>query len=88
VTSEGLGLMGPIPSEVPMSTTAPSGSATEPFITISDAAKKLGLFPWQIRRAVKAGIIPSYRAFNGRPRVRLSEVVAAIEATRTGGAGK
>jgi excisionase family DNA binding protein len=57
----------------------------EPFITIVDAAKRLGLPTFKVRRAVKAGLIPSYRIANGRVLVRLSEVVAAIEASRIGG---
>jgi len=33
---------------------------------------------------VKRGIVPHYAPFNSRKLVRLSEVIAAIEASRTG----
>ena len=54
----------------------------EPLYTIKEAAALLNLHPWKVRRAVKAGLIPSYKLFNSRLLVRLSEVVAAIEAGR------
>lgn len=59
---------------------------TEPFVTITKAAEKLGLYVWKLRRAVKAGAVPVYRPFNSRPMVRVSEVESAILATREGGA--
>lgn len=58
----------------------------EKFITLEDAATTLGVHLWALRRAVKRGSIPSYTPFNRRRLVRLSEVVAAIEAARQGGA--
>jgi excisionase family DNA binding protein len=56
------------------------------MLTITAAANALGVHGWALRRAIKAGAIPAYRPFNGRMLVRLSEVVAAIDATRIGGA--
>ncbi len=57
----------------------------EPFISIRVAAARLQLPIFKLRRAVKAGIIPTYYVVNKRQLVRLSEVVAAIERTRKGG---
>jgi hypothetical protein len=54
--------------------------------TIQEAAALLGLPVWKLRRAVKRGLVVSYRLANTRALVRLSEVVAVIEASRTGGA--
>lgn len=57
----------------------------EPFLTLQQAAKELGVHVWALRRAVKAGTIAAYAPFNGRKLVRLSEVVAAINASKIGG---
>ena len=57
----------------------------EPFLTICEAAAALGLHTWKLRRAIKAGVVPSYTLLNSRRLVRLSEVVAVIEASRKGG---
>ena len=54
--------------------------------TIKEAAFLLGLKYWQLQRAVKAKKIPSYTPFNARRLVRLSEVNAYIQSTRSGGA--
>lgn len=59
--------------------------APEPFLTIKDAAKRLGLPVFKLQRAARAGLFPTYRFLNGRILMRLSEVVASIEATRAGG---
>jgi excisionase family DNA binding protein len=58
----------------------------EPYVTINQAAEALGIHPWALRRAVKAGAIPAYAPFNSRRLVRQSEVVAAIQASKVGGA--
>jgi len=60
-------------------------SSHEPFIPVIEAADRLGIFRWKLRRAVKSGSIPSYHFLNNRVLVRLSEVVAFIEASRHGG---
>ncbi len=60
-------------------------AATERLLTIYQAADALGLHRWKVRRAVTAGLIPSYRLLNSRRLVRLSEVVAVVDATREGG---
>jgi hypothetical protein len=49
------------------------------------AAERLGLPVFKIRRAAKLGLFPTYSILNGRKLVRLSEVVAAIERSRSGG---
>lgn len=57
----------------------------EPFFTIKQAAELLGLHYHQLQRGIKAGAFPAYR-MGSRLRVRLSEVVAVIEASKVGGA--
>ncbi len=57
----------------------------EPFITLKQAAEALGIKLYKIRRMAKDGEFPVYRAGNGRRLVRLSEVIAAIEASSKGG---
>jgi len=57
----------------------------EPFTDLISAAKALGLPHHTIQRGTRSGVFPSYR-FGRRLRVRLSEIVAVIEATRRGGA--
>jgi hypothetical protein len=58
----------------------------EPFLTLKDAARRLQRPYHQIQRAAKRGLFPTYRPFGRRPFVRLSEIVAVIEAARVGGA--
>jgi hypothetical protein len=60
-------------------------SAPEKLINIQTAAKALGVHPWALRRAIKAGIIPAYTPFNSRKLVKLSEVVTYIDSCRRGG---
>lgn len=59
--------------------------APEPLLTIGAAAGRLSLPLFKVRRAAKAGLFPIYTLFNGRRLVRLSEVIAAIDASRSGG---
>jgi excisionase family DNA binding protein len=63
----------------------PEQSGIEPFLTLQQAAKELGVHVWALRRAVKSRAIPAYQPFNGRKLVRLSEVVQAINASKIGG---
>ncbi|RWB84129.1 hypothetical protein [Mesorhizobium sp.] len=58
----------------------------EKLINIQAAAEAIGAKYWQIQRLARAGRIPVYRAFNSRPLVKLSEVVAYVDACREGGA--
>lgn len=65
-----------------MSTNQPQ---PETLITVKEAARLLGIYPWKLRRAIRNGIVPSYTLYNSRRLVKLSEVIGAIEATRSGG---
>lgn len=56
----------------------------EPLFKIKEAAERLNVHEWALRRAVKSGTVPAYAPFNGRKLVRLSEVVAAINASKIG----
>mgnify|MGYP000153282515 FL=1 len=62
-----------------------SVSHHEKFITLAKAAEAVGARCWQLQRAIKRGDIPSYSPFKSRKLVKLSEVVAFIEASRQGG---
>jgi hypothetical protein len=59
-------------------------SSPERLHTIKEAAALLGLKYWQLQRAVKRELVPSYTLLNSRKHVRLSEIVAAFK--RSGGA--
>lgn len=57
----------------------------DPLLSIKEAADLVGAKYWQLQRAVKRGLIPYFTPFNSRKLVRLSDVLAAIEASRKGG---
>ena len=57
----------------------------EPLVTLKQAANQLGIQVFKLDRAARAGLIPTYRFFNSRRLVRLSEVIAVIENSRVGG---
>jgi hypothetical protein len=57
----------------------------ERLLTFKAAAQELNLPVFKITRAAKAGVFPTYTLFNRRKLVRLSEVIAAIEASKQGG---
>jgi excisionase family DNA binding protein len=57
----------------------------EKLLTVKEAAEALGVHEWALGRAVRAGTIPAYAPFNSRKLVRLSEVIAAINASKIGG---
>jgi hypothetical protein len=59
--------------------------APEKLITVKAAAEALGLPTWKLSRAAAQGVFPTYRLLNSRRLVKLSEVLAAIEASRQGG---
>ena len=59
--------------------------APEGFLTIPKAAEALGIPTTTLRRAVKSGLVPSYRPLGQRVRVRLSEIIAIIENRNDGG---
>lgn len=56
----------------------------EQYFTIPAAARRLNLPVSSLRRAVKAGLIPSCTALNSRKRVRLDQVLAALEESGEG----
>ena len=56
----------------------------EAFLSLRDAARELGLPYHTIQRGCRRGVFPSYRV-GGRIRVRLSEIIAVIEASCRGG---
>ena len=60
-------------------------AAPEKFLTLAAAAEALGVKPFKLDRAARRGLIPTYTVFNSRRLVRLSEVLATIEASRKGG---
>jgi predicted site-specific integrase-resolvase len=62
-----------------------SANQVERLVTVKATAEALGVPYHQIQRAVRAGVFPTYRVFNGRRLLKLSEVVAVIERTREGG---
>jgi len=55
------------------------------LITIKNAADEVGAKDWQVRRAVRRGLIPYFTPFSSRKLVRLSDVLAVIEASKKGG---
>jgi hypothetical protein len=57
----------------------------EPLLNAHDAAKALGVPYWQLQRAIRRGIVPSYAPFNGRRLVYLSELQSFVRASRKGG---
>ncbi|MBB6465846.1 hypothetical protein HNQ96_001704 [Aminobacter lissarensis] len=62
-----------------------ASTSAERLLTIREAADVIGSHYWQLQRAVKRGDIPSYTPFNSRKLVKLSEVVAFVDASRLGG---
>ncbi len=61
-------------------------SDIEPYATLKEAACSLRLPYFKIQRAARAGLFPTYALLNARKLCKLSEVFAAIERSRTGGA--
>jgi excisionase family DNA binding protein len=55
-------------------------------MTLREAAAAFNVGLHVLRRAIRAGSLPSYRIGNGRIRVRASDIERVIEASRTGGA--
>jgi hypothetical protein len=58
----------------------------EKLYTIKEAAPLLGLGYLKLQRAVQQGLVPSHTLDNSRKRLRLSEIIAVIERSRSGGA--
>lgn len=58
---------------------------SDKLLTIKQVAGEVGAKDWQIRRAIKRGTIPYFQPYNSRKLVRLSDVLAVIEASKKGG---
>ncbi|WP_409432775.1 helix-turn-helix domain-containing protein [Litorimonas sp. RW-G-Af-16] len=71
--------------ELMMKITSPQNGLVEPYSTIKEAAKSLGLKPWALRKAVKDDLIPAYKFIGNRWMVKISEVGAAITTFNQGG---
>ena len=56
----------------------------ERMLTIGQAAKELGVHTWALRRAIRSGLSLHIDLSRTRVLVRLSEVVAAIDASKMG----
>jgi hypothetical protein len=69
-----------LPNDDNLQTTGP-----EKLLTFHATAAALGIPYYKVQRAGRAGFFPKYQLYNKRPLVKLSEVLAAIEATKTGG---
>lgn len=57
-------------------------ATAEEFVTLKQAAERLNLHYHQLQRAAKKGMFATYTPFGRRIYVRLSEVIAAIEAAQ------
>jgi excisionase family DNA binding protein len=62
----------------------PPDRPIEPFLTIGQAAEALSLKYYLLQRGIRRGTFSAYRV-GGRPRVRLSEIIAVIQASKIGG---
>lgn len=54
-------------------------------MTLKEASTKLQIPYWKLQRAARQRLVKTYSFFNKRSLVRLSEVLALIEASREGG---
>jgi len=63
----------------------PENPIPEKYYTVKEAAELLGILEWKLNEAVKRKLIPHYTFMNSRKYVLLSEVQAAINASRQGG---
>lgn len=55
------------------------------LLSIKEAADRVGAKYWQLLRAVQSGRVPYFQPYNSRKLVRLSDVLAVIEASKKGG---
>ncbi len=58
---------------------------TERLLTYRAVAEALGVPYFKIQRAARAGLFPTYRLFNNRRLLKLSEVQAVIDRSRERG---
>ena len=66
-------------------TAPPNEPRFEPLYTYKAAAELLNIPYFKVQRAARSKLFPTYRLLNGRPLLRLSELIAAIEASRDKG---
>jgi excisionase family DNA binding protein len=57
------------------------------LFSMKEAAERLGVPLWKVRRAVKSGLLPTYTFYDTKKYLRLAEVEAVILRSREGGAG-
>ncbi|WP_156653294.1 hypothetical protein [Methylobacterium sp. Leaf111] len=62
------------------------GITIEPFLTIKQASVQLGVHYWLLLRLVNSGGVLTYSFGNSKKRIRLSELIAVVEAGRKVGA--
>jgi hypothetical protein len=53
------------------------------LLTFRQAAEELGVPAFKFRRAAKCGLIPTYSIYNSRKYVKLRDILAIIEASKT-----
>ncbi len=53
----------------------------EQLRTLKEASEILGIPCWKLQRAANAGIFPRYTILNKRKLVRITEILAAIDAS-------
>ena len=80
------GSVAPVQLEFDFNQPSQPHAKPEPVLTIAEACGLFNRRPHALRRAIKDGTIPSYRLGNGRILLRASDISAAIEASRSGGA--
>ncbi len=54
-------------------------SEPERFVSMKEAARRLGVGYHLVRRAVKTGVIPHHTLYGSKKFLRLSEVLAAMK---------
>ena len=71
----------------PLTTAEPASpsSAAEKLLTYKAAADALGVPYYKVQRAARGGLVPTYRLLNGRKLLKLTDVVAIVDASREGG---
>ena len=60
------------------------GFFPEPYISIKDASRRLGIQYFKLARFVRSGAVRSYCVGNSRRLVRMTELVEAIARSSTG----
>lgn len=75
-----------IETVAPAAPSNPEPPADAPiFLTFAAAAKRLGVAYYQVQRAARTGLLPTYKLHSGRRLLKFAEVLEVIEASREGG---